>query len=302
MTSNGNISALYDYYPYGDARIVNEIASNSNYRYTSKELDKETDLHYYEQRYYDQKIGKFNRIDPLFFKIALAAELKEITGQKQQKFLENPQAFNSYSYTQNNPVKYVDPDGEFAGQFGRDMASGQRTIANFLHQAADYTSNRGGILNEVSGFVTNALADTVDNVANVYDPDQNAGTRGVALLLTVLDTGTGGEGKVIGKVAGGLKLGQSFGKLGRVAENVAGKMSSLDQHALARMEKRGVTVDLMKKVVSNPLVTLKQAGERTLYLTREAAVVLDKTGRAITTYTKNEFKPHILNVFKSIKY
>ena len=127
LTSNGNISALYDYYPYGDARIVNEIASNSNYRYTSKELDKETDLHYYEQRYYDQKIGKFNRVDPLFFKIASAQELEQEMNKKQEDYLANPQAFNSYAYAGNNPILYIDPNGEWFKEF----FTGQQSWSDF---------------------------------------------------------------------------------------------------------------------------------------------------------------------------
>ena len=113
----GNITATYDYYPYGGTRIEEYFGEEqgTNRRFTGHELDEETDLTYAGARYYSQDIGRFTRVDPMSFKIAMAGddELKGLTGMNQQKLLENPQVLNSYAYTQNNPVKYTDPDGEF---------------------------------------------------------------------------------------------------------------------------------------------------------------------------------------------
>ena len=105
----------------------------------------------------------------------------------------------------------------------------------------------------------------------------------------------------LSKVSDGLKLGESFGKLGTVVENIPGKITAIDKHALLRMNQRNIDYDLMDRVVSNPLVKLEQAGGRTLYLTREAGVVLDKTGKAITTYGKADFQPHVSNILNKIK-
>jgi len=203
-------------------------------------------------------VGRFNRQDPVAFKIAMASkdELKKLTGMNQQELLENPQVLNSYAYVVNNPVKMIDENGEFAGPFGRDMASGQRSIASFLHKAADYTSSQGGFINKVSGFVTNAIADTVDNIANVYDPDQKADVRLVALGLTVLDSATGGEGKGAGKVVS--KIDDSFVRAAKHAIEDGGKFAgkSLDEVVqLARNAYNNfdikVTVKNMKKYYYN---------------------------------------------------
>lgn len=73
----------------------------NNYKYTGKELDVETDLYYYGARYYDAEIGRFPprrtgvSVDPWF-------------GD-----LNDPQSLNKYAYVRNNPLKYVDPSGEF---------------------------------------------------------------------------------------------------------------------------------------------------------------------------------------------
>ena len=48
-----------------------------------------------KQRYYDPLIGRFYSNDPVGFTAS------------------NPMMFNRYTYANNNPYKYIDPDGEF---------------------------------------------------------------------------------------------------------------------------------------------------------------------------------------------
>ena len=60
------------------------------YSFNAKELDEETGMYYYEARYYKPPV--FTSRDPMFEKY----------------FWMTP-----YAYCANNPVKFVDPDGEF---------------------------------------------------------------------------------------------------------------------------------------------------------------------------------------------
>lgn len=62
---------------------------------TQKERDNETGLDYFVARYYASTQGRFTSVDPL---IASARTT-------------NPQTFNRYAYTLNNPLRYVDPTG-----------------------------------------------------------------------------------------------------------------------------------------------------------------------------------------------
>jgi RHS repeat-associated protein len=90
----GNLKWREDYKPYGE-KIRNEPASASNSRaYTGHPHDNDTGLTYAGARYYDPVIGRFMAIDPKGF------------GEG------NLQSFNRYKYGNNNPYKYVDPNGE----------------------------------------------------------------------------------------------------------------------------------------------------------------------------------------------
>jgi RHS repeat-associated protein len=91
---DGEITAVYDYYPYGESRIADEILGETNRLFTGQERDQETALDYFGQRYYVASLGRFNRQDPW-------------GGDP-----SNPQTLNKYSYSLNNPLTYFDPTGE----------------------------------------------------------------------------------------------------------------------------------------------------------------------------------------------
>jgi len=83
-----------DYKPYGE-RIRKQVESDKNTRwFTGHPEDKETGLTYAGARFYDSVTGRFLAVDPVGFKE------------------NNLQMFNRYAYGNNNPYKYVDPDGE----------------------------------------------------------------------------------------------------------------------------------------------------------------------------------------------
>jgi RHS repeat-associated protein len=112
----GNIVWRETYQPYGE-RIRKESTSAGNTRwYTGHPEDPETGLLYAGARYYDPVIGRFMATDP--------AAVTE----------KNPHSFNRYAYGNNNPYRYVDPNGEWAidlnlvvvgGTVGTDAGSGQ---------------------------------------------------------------------------------------------------------------------------------------------------------------------------------
>ncbi len=89
---NGNLEEQEnEFYAFGETDSSG--TSGNNYKYTGKELDDETGLYYYGARYYNPDLGRFIQADVLRGNIA------------------DPPSLNRYAYTQNNPLKFVDPTG-----------------------------------------------------------------------------------------------------------------------------------------------------------------------------------------------
>lgn len=89
----GSVVWKETYKPYGERVINDPEAADNILWYTGKPHDSSTGLSYYGARYYDPVIGRFMAIDPVGFQEG------------------NPTSFNRYAYANNNPYKYVDPDG-----------------------------------------------------------------------------------------------------------------------------------------------------------------------------------------------
>ncbi|MED1919519.1 polymorphic toxin-type HINT domain-containing protein, partial [Bacillus thuringiensis] len=108
---NGNVLNTYDYDIWGNliADKVKETISNP-FMYAGEMFDKESGFYYLRARYYDPKIGRF---------------ISEDTYKGQ---VDNPLTLNRYTYTGNNPLRYIDPSGHCFTE----------TSQTFCKQAADY--------------------------------------------------------------------------------------------------------------------------------------------------------------------
>ena len=92
--STGRVESRRHYQPFGDTYE----APSDDIGYTGHKYDNDLGLSYMQARYYDPVIGRFYSNDP----VGTAEFIAE----------GNIQGFNRYSYVNNNPYKYVDPDGE----------------------------------------------------------------------------------------------------------------------------------------------------------------------------------------------
>src|SRR3989338_10198944 len=102
-----------DYYPYGEIRLNQKFSSIDEQRkFTGHELDNQTSLTYMGARYYPGKVGRFVSQDEVFLAMGNNSEIQGIAGLTQEQILTNPQILNSYSYAANNPLIYVDKDGQ----------------------------------------------------------------------------------------------------------------------------------------------------------------------------------------------
>ncbi|MGG8495190.1 SpvB/TcaC N-terminal domain-containing protein [Tenacibaculum sp. TC6] len=115
--ANGEVTQHIEYFAFGETFL--EEHSNTErtpYLFNGKELDEETGLYYYGNRYYDPHTSVWQSVDPLA-----------------EKFPNR----SPYSYSFQNPVKYTDPNGELpilpllikAGAAGAADMMAQATMA-----------------------------------------------------------------------------------------------------------------------------------------------------------------------------
>ncbi len=92
--ASGAILWKENFRPYGD-RLNNQPAASGNRQwFHGKAVDADTGLSYFGARYYDPTLGRFMGMDPASFTE------------------KNLHSFNRYAYGNNNPYKFVDPDGK----------------------------------------------------------------------------------------------------------------------------------------------------------------------------------------------
>jgi RHS repeat-associated protein len=98
--ASGGCTGQQAYYPYGSIRTIapNPPCTTSmptDVGFTGQRLDASSGLMFYNARYYDPTLGRFITADTIVPNPG------------------NPQDLNRYSYTRNNPVRYIDPTGRF---------------------------------------------------------------------------------------------------------------------------------------------------------------------------------------------
>ena len=92
VDENGSVVWSAEYKPFGGVDITVSDVEN-NFRFAGQYFDQETSLHYNYHRYYDPRLGRYLRADPI-----------GIEG-----------GINLFVYTLNNPLNFIDPKGLACG-------------------------------------------------------------------------------------------------------------------------------------------------------------------------------------------
>ena len=107
---SGTVISRHDYYPFGGE--FTPSSDGETHKFTGKERDSETGLDYFGARYYGSTIGRF--LSPDEFPggpVSAFGGDPAPPGPLPYADIANPQSLNKYSYTYNNPLNMVDPDG-----------------------------------------------------------------------------------------------------------------------------------------------------------------------------------------------
>lgn len=89
---DGNAYQMFLNLPFGETMAEQSGSAyyQSPYKFNGKELDKETGLYYYGARYYDPRTSMWLGVDPM---------------------VEKYPGISPYNYCANNPIIFIDPDG-----------------------------------------------------------------------------------------------------------------------------------------------------------------------------------------------
>ncbi len=116
MDSAGGVVEESVFYPYGQDRVRTGDYM-SEYRFTGKELDVETGLHFFGARYYDSGAGIFLSVDPLY---SVRPDAVATQGP------------NTYIYSKGNPSSLVDSNGLCWGPFAAACALALPVVAKVI--------------------------------------------------------------------------------------------------------------------------------------------------------------------------
>ena len=173
--ANGAIEEDLVYYPFGET-FINTGSADVAYKYTGKERDGSTVLYFYEARYYDAVLGRFISADRL-----VPNPL-------------NPQDFNRYTYVRNNPLLYVDPNGESPTAF---FGAGVGLVSGAFGAAAQ-TNNVFGI---AGGAIVGGVVGLFVGAINPVAAHEVATVTGAA-TASLIAAGSNIAGQYVGNLAG----------------------------------------------------------------------------------------------------
>jgi RHS repeat-associated protein len=118
VDQSGTLASVerHDYLPFGEELSGTAIgrtsalgySANDNVRqqFNQKERDNETGLDFFEARYFSSTQGRFTSPDP-YNPVVDSQEEDDL-----EEYLGQPQNWNRYTFVWNNPLRFVDPNGE----------------------------------------------------------------------------------------------------------------------------------------------------------------------------------------------
>ena len=159
----GNVLWKENYSAFGSRQMQLPGTEGQRQWFHGKEVDAETGLQNFGARHYDAVLGRFLSIDPVGFQE------------------DNLHSFNRYAYGNNNPLRFVDPDGRWAEDIVLglpSMAMGSSSLMKNLREG-----NWGGAAADAGGLILDTVAVALPGVPGGVGMSIQAG-RGLGGAVT----------------------------------------------------------------------------------------------------------------------
>ncbi|MCV2886492.1 RHS repeat-associated core domain-containing protein [Aestuariibacter sp. AA17] len=141
-----NPGGTQNHRPYGSS-IEGEA---DDIGYTGHKFDTDLGLSYMQARYYDPVIGRFYSNDPV-------DALGHLDGEAGIK------GFNRLAYANNNPYKYIDPNGESGVLISPKFTPRVSPVAQGVRQAINTQQPKTNPVQQQTQKIANQMRDTVKN-------------------------------------------------------------------------------------------------------------------------------------------
>jgi RHS repeat-associated protein len=177
----------HDYLPFGEELFAGtggrttgqgySATDGVRQKFTQKERDTETGLDYFRARYYASTQGRFTSADPLLS-----------SGSNY-----DPQTWNRYSYTLNNPLKYIDPTGMFVWDTSLGGSADDKDVSGKIRDKRKQIRAAIAKANEAlnSGTLDSTQKASLERALKAYGAEGTA--NGVSLAVGKVSDGAAAE-------------------------------------------------------------------------------------------------------------
>jgi len=131
----------FDYDAFGNAVGFTPSTALTQYLYCSEAFDTKLGWMYLRARWYDPKVGRFNRLDPFFGNIS------------------DPQSLHKYTYCHGDPVNFTDPSG--MAYFFAELGKVAHQLINDLYEN-DHFGHDMTLGKAIRGYYSTILPDIVN--------------------------------------------------------------------------------------------------------------------------------------------